>query len=815
MKSVVVAGGVLLLVGIAAVLLWHDRAVALPGHVPTESRQASGSGDAAVAGSRDPKRLRSEPQPDVGRLDLAVVDAGSGRPLQAHLAMPDDAGASCDRTHGERFAFAVWSPCRVEVACPGYRSRWVDLSPNDVGAFELALHREQWLGVTVLVDEQPPAQAVAVMVQAWPENRQRRARGRMTDATGRLRLDASGADSLRLTARAPGLAGFSVPVDVRGGQREVVLRLTSAETLAGRVLDEAGEPVPGAEVSAERASADGRPVVGHSTAGPDGRFRIDGLLDGRYRLSARAGLHAAAVPHTEAVEVPQAGDGVVLVLPAAVTTALRLVVDRDVPAIGATVAVASQGDAVSLIEADEEGVAVVARAGASDVCFVGVTPSDGYQARLAKVEGAEQEIVVERAAMAEVSGVATGLHAEDSIVLLQRNELAAPWAQAALVRMRSDEERLAPRSLELGDYEVYVMPRRLALVPANLVRGRLLASFTLSAAGHALELEAAADVSSLHGRVVCDSTGEPLADAIVRIASGAMRRVATTAADGSFALQAPGRLEPDCRLPGWVQVRSERDLRGGWSVRMDRPSRLSVERLAPGQWITLRGARGVRRVQRENGGSVVFDRLPPGDYVAYAGQDFVDVTVAPGQSQVVSWRDGESGVPVRLRLEMGGRAIHRVRRVVARRVGGVAAPWRIGELASSGIAVFEGLGVGDYDVVVSCTVAEHPAGDEVGPLVLSGRVQVLATGEALPVVWRGAPCVFKNPRDEEVRLRLRMRSGSPRLPADDLLSIVIPASGQRKILMMPIGDYGLLEAHASGPGQFLSHGAGGSTHVCQ
>jgi hypothetical protein len=129
-------------------------------------------------------------------------------------------------------------------------------------------------------------------------------RGESTDADGRYEASGLPPDSYLATASKPGYASVqygqrrtSYPgkrVKVADGEaQQIDFTLPRAATLAGRVLDEFGDPVQGATVSllASRFSNGRRALVDVARSSPTndlGRFRIFGLEAGDYLLTATA-----------------------------------------------------------------------------------------------------------------------------------------------------------------------------------------------------------------------------------------------------------------------------------------------------------------------------------------------------------------------------------------------------------------------------------------------------------------------------------------------------------------------------------------------
>jgi protocatechuate 3,4-dioxygenase beta subunit len=106
-----------------------------------------------------------------------------------------------------------------------------------------------------------------------------------TDADGRFAVPAREGETYRVTAERNGLVSPE-PVDVPGGKQDVVLRIETppkSRGLAGVLVDEDGKPLAGTRIEA-RHPEDHRKVVGYDTTDADGRFAIEGLPDGAFRL---------------------------------------------------------------------------------------------------------------------------------------------------------------------------------------------------------------------------------------------------------------------------------------------------------------------------------------------------------------------------------------------------------------------------------------------------------------------------------------------------------------------------------------------------
>ena len=129
---------------------------------------------------------------------------------------------------------------------------------------------------------------------------------------------------IHVVVRSPGYLFEQVRSVRPPTQKPVVVRLRPAADLAGRVVDEAGEPVPGAHVDLhwqaflpeEPDRPVGEPILRSTRADREGRFELRGLPEGTARVSAAA---PSFVPR----------DGVEVDLPRPASAGeLRLVLER-------------------------------------------------------------------------------------------------------------------------------------------------------------------------------------------------------------------------------------------------------------------------------------------------------------------------------------------------------------------------------------------------------------------------------------------------------------------------------------------------------
>jgi protocatechuate 3,4-dioxygenase beta subunit len=126
----------------------------------------------------------------------------------------------------------------------------------------------------------------------------------VTDAAGQFALAGIAPGKYRLTAerngfiatqygsRGPGKTGALLTLEAGQKSSDLAMRLTPHGVIAGRVLDEEGDPVPGANVQVSRqVYAQGRKQLsraGEASTNDLGEYRVFGLAPGRYFVSAGA-----------------------------------------------------------------------------------------------------------------------------------------------------------------------------------------------------------------------------------------------------------------------------------------------------------------------------------------------------------------------------------------------------------------------------------------------------------------------------------------------------------------------------------------------
>jgi hypothetical protein len=196
----------------------------------------------------------------------------------------------------------------------------------------------------------------------------------VSDSEGRFALETEPGDG-KLHVRAEGFApeerALSVP---EAGVDELRVELVRGLEIAGRVVDQAGRPIGDLSVLAQGEAADG--ASGFARVLPDGSFRLRGLVEGVYTVSA--GSDRAGYGYQSGV-LPGATD-VRLTLQPASALRVRVVDANGQPVAKALTRIEKVGGAPAMFSG--RGTGITDQAGAVDL----VAP-EGVVTLIARAEG--------------------------------------------------------------------------------------------------------------------------------------------------------------------------------------------------------------------------------------------------------------------------------------------------------------------------------------------------------------------------------------------------------------------------------------------
>lgn len=337
----------------------------------------------------------------------------------------------------------------------------------------------------------------------------------VSDAEGRYHLCVS-AGPIHIEA---GADGYGTELRHTRGRREARMdfALSPELVIAGRVVDGEGTPVEGAVVVAATNGHDPG-TVAETIA--DGRFRLDGLVDGTYLVIARADDRAAE----KSVKLAAGGasEDLVLTLEPRAPLAGRVIAGGQ-PAGGATVVVTSVdgpwklGSAVS--QADGRFSMAALPRGTVKVSVEGhklVSPDATLDLAVVR----DVELVCER--LATVSGRV--LRDGKPVARAEVHLYQGPMRPHRVVA--HDDGTFEIEGVAAGSYQIYAQ---------SIARGALMARRPLEVGARdmgslVLELDLAASIAG----IVVDATGSPVAGVAVRFARDDDQGSDVTAADGTF-----------------------------------------------------------------------------------------------------------------------------------------------------------------------------------------------------------------------------------------------------------------------------------------
>jgi RNA polymerase sigma-70 factor (ECF subfamily) len=315
--------------------------------------------DAAAAGCA-PVRLDALVVPETGSLDgVAVVLAReltiSGHVLDAvgepvasariDVGVQSDASDAAAASSADG-AFVVRGLAagdrQLTVRAPGFATARISKVAAGSAGVEVRLDRAASIA-GVVVDAESGEPIAGMPVQAsYATHRQGYVlyRDVATDAGGRFVVPDLSPESFTLwvgrandASAAAEYVGTSVP-DVRAGATDVRVTMSRGFAIEGRVVDAAGDPVPGGFIQAMGPKAGATPAlaVRGTRIGRDGTFRLAGLATGAYDLSAtpRTADGGDASP-VRAADVQSGAKDVVLRTEAGQVIAGRLLLEDGKP----------------------------------------------------------------------------------------------------------------------------------------------------------------------------------------------------------------------------------------------------------------------------------------------------------------------------------------------------------------------------------------------------------------------------------------------------------------------------------------------------
>ena len=253
-----------------------------------------------LGGTLEGRVADSSGQPVAGAtVRVSAASGGSG---------PGPVAAVSDEDGRFTLAALPLGTLAVEAAAPGFVPAARTAKTEDA---RIDVVMERSLSISGVVAEEGSGRAVAGLL-VWANRSTSRSgmveiREALTDAEGRFRigdLDAVQYDLAtgRLADRGPA-ADFapSKAAGVAAGREDLRILVRPGLSIAGRVLDREGHPVPGGTIDANGPDG-GTPVWKREPIGPDGAFRLRGLPEGLYTLQVQpgSGLSPARLPRVPA-----------------------------------------------------------------------------------------------------------------------------------------------------------------------------------------------------------------------------------------------------------------------------------------------------------------------------------------------------------------------------------------------------------------------------------------------------------------------------------------------------------------------------------
>ena len=220
--------------------------------------------------------------------ELTPMSFGSGRPTLFPAGRPQR--AATDDEGGFAFERVAPGPIELRAEAPRYqvaKLEGLEASPGqELAGLEIVLLPGGVVEGRVLSPDGRPLPGAEVILSLTSERGMAFTPHRtQSDGDGRYRLDGLPTGPQTLEARAEGYRRAAREVEVSAEPKAVDFQLERGLEVSGRVVNEAGEPVAGADVHlvAGINQFDALRVQ----SGSDGAFRIAGVQDGSYRLRVR------------------------------------------------------------------------------------------------------------------------------------------------------------------------------------------------------------------------------------------------------------------------------------------------------------------------------------------------------------------------------------------------------------------------------------------------------------------------------------------------------------------------------------------------
>jgi hypothetical protein len=335
------------------------------------------------------------------------VDAAQVSASSLDAAAPLRTTAFTDKRGEAALKRARGVPLRLEVSAPGHAPRVVT---TDGTAESLRVELSPAERATGEVVAARGRDAIAgADVTLYTDLGVRHAR---TDASGAFAIGDLAPGTASLRVRAAGFAPLARPVTIPdgGGRRPFAIprvELSAEGVVEGEVVDERGDPVPGARVAKDHVSTwliVGANPEGTALSDAKGRFKLAQLPEGTVSLEAYA------------PDVGRARAEGVKVVAGRTTVNVRITLTRD-----------TGGDASAKVPASSGSIAVTLGETAEPVEVVIVSVAEGSEAERAGLAPGDVVTAVEGAAvhtMQEARAKLSGPVADDVVIAVRRGEHA-------------------------------------------------------------------------------------------------------------------------------------------------------------------------------------------------------------------------------------------------------------------------------------------------------------------------------------------------------------------------------------------------------